>query len=245
MEGDTSGGRGPQVGPGFPNSAHPHMFFFSNPFCRFEVTHADPAQKNPPLVLSNGDWLTGSSREVTLPGGKGRWDAYADLAPRPGPSDTWKQGSKWIRSDFIRLPSDRGVDGGSFPGEGCIQPSVFEDPNQPGRVSMFLRSSNGWIQRTDSSDGGRTWSPAVNSPLPSNNSGQCVNRMRDGRLVCAYNPVGINWGPRTPLVLSISEDEGRSWRHWVTLEDKPVPKDFERVVALETGIVNDGQSEFS
>lgn len=69
--------------------------------------------------------------------------------------------------------------------------------------------------------------------------------MRDGRLVCAYNPVTKSWGPRTPLVLSISEDNGLTWRLWVTLEDKPPPEKFERVVALETGIVNDGESEFS
>lgn len=69
--------------------------------------------------------------------------------------------------------------------------------------------------------------------------------MRDGRLVCAHNPVPKNWGPRTPLVLSISDDKGLTWRRWVTLEDKPPPATFERVVALETGIVNDGESEFS
>ena len=69
--------------------------------------------------------------------------------------------------------------------------------------------------------------------------------MRDGRMVCAYNPVPINWGPRTPLILSISADNGKNWKHWCTLEDQPPPPDFDRVVALETGIVNDGQSEFS
>lgn len=70
-------------------------------------------------------------------------------------------------------------------------------------------------------------------------------RMRDGRLVAAYNPVPVNWGPRTPLVLSISADNGVTWRLWTMLEDQPVPEKFERVVALETGIVNNGQSEFS
>lgn len=54
-----------------------------------------------------------------------------------------------------------------------------------------------------------------------------------------------SWGPRTPLCLAISEDDGKTWKLWATLEDAPPPEDFKRVIALETGIVNDGRSEFS
>lgn len=201
VPGDTSGGRGPV--------------------------------KNPVVVLSNGDWLACASTEVTLPKG-GLWDAFADIAPRPKPGEKWKQGERWERAENVRLPP-RG-EGGSFAGEGVIQPAVWE--SAPGHVHMHMRSSNGWIQRADSVDYGRTWGPAYDSPLPSNNSGesldwrgghkderpgldtcsvmkmvtdytgQCVARTRDGRLVAAYNPVPVNWGPRTPLVLSISEDNG-------------------------------------
>lgn len=76
-------------------------------------------------------------------------------------------------------------------------------------------------------------------------AGLCVSRLRDGRVVCVHNPVGKNWGPRTPLVISISSDEGKTWSIWVTLEDRPVDSDFEKIVALESGIVSDGRSEFS
>jgi len=72
-----------------------------------------------------------------------------------------------------------------------------------------------------------------------------VCRLRDGRLVFAQNPIEKSWGPRTPLILAISDDEGVTWRHWLTLEDRPVEGDFERIVALESGIVSDGRSEFS
>jgi hypothetical protein len=73
----------------------------------------------------------------------------------------------------------------------------------------------------------------------------CVTQLRDGRLVCAHNPIGKSWGPRTPLILAISSDKGVTWKHWVTLEDRPVEGDFEKIVALESGIVSDGRSEFS
>ncbi|KAK8853495.1 hypothetical protein IAR55_004202 [Kwoniella newhampshirensis] len=212
-------------------------------------------QKNPPIVLSNGDWIAGSSREVTLPStGQGVWDAYVDIAPSPetdsGPSkgkgETCRQGEKWLRSDFVRLPEDRGVEGGSFPGEGVIQPSLWESPPpKQGHVHMILRSSIGRIVRSDSEDYGRSWSPGHPTDLPNNNSGQCICRMRDNRLVIALNASSRNWGPRTPLILKISPDDGDTWLPWCTLEDQPPPDGFERVVALETGIVNDGKSEFS
>lgn len=76
-------------------------------------------------------------------------------------------------------------------------------------------------------------------------SGQCVGKMRDGRSVVALNPVAKSWGPRTPLVCMISSDDGETWREWCVLENQPPPEGFDGVVALETGIVNDGQSEFS
>ncbi|KAF2447365.1 glycoside hydrolase family 33 protein [Karstenula rhodostoma CBS 690.94] len=55
-------------------------------------------QKNPPIVLSNGDCLAAGSYEVTNPPGS---EAYG-----------------WIRSDPVELPSDRGKADRSFPGEG-------------------------------------------------------------------------------------------------------------------------------
>jgi len=215
VKGDVSGGRGPM--------------------------------KNPPIVLSNGDWIAGASKEVTLEGGIGKWDAFVDIAPKPKPGDQWKQGDQnhWYRSELIPLPSDRGDENGSFPGEGVIQPSLWESKDKPGEVHMFLRSSIGYIVRSDSKDYGRTWSEGYKTSLPNNNSGQCVTQMRDGRLVAALNPIPKSWGPRTPLVCMISSDGGITWAQWCVLEDQPVPKDFQRVIALETGIVNDGKSEFS
>jgi hypothetical protein len=47
------------------------------------------------------------------------------------------------------------------------------------------------------------------------------------------------------LCLAISEEDGKTWKLWATLEDAPPPDHFKRVIALEMGIVNDGRSEFS
>lgn len=44
----------------------------------------------------------------------------------------------------------------------------------------------------------------------------------------------VGKGPRTPLVISSSADEGKSWKRVATLEDKPPPDGFKRIVALDT-----------
>ncbi|KAG8740290.1 hypothetical protein FRC11_000306, partial [Ceratobasidium sp. 423] len=195
--------------------------------------------KNPIIVLANGDWASGASVEVTLPDGKGVWDSFCDISPA-GP----EQGTLWIRSPLIPL------DHAKFKGEGIIQPSLWEstiktENGTTTSLHMLTRSSNGWVCRSDSLDNGRTWSPAYSTVLPNNNSGLCVTKMRDGRLVCVHNPIGGSWGARTPLVASISADNGVTWERWAVLEDQPPPEGFTGVSALETGIVSDGRSEFS
>ncbi|MHB8277067.1 MAG: exo-alpha-sialidase [Candidatus Humimicrobiaceae bacterium] len=76
---------------------------------------------------------------------------------------------------------------------------------------MLLRSTEGCIYRSDSTDGGRTWTDAYPTELPNNNSGIDIVKMENGTLVLVYNPVGINWGPRTPVALTASFDNGKTW----------------------------------
>ncbi|CAE7196450.1 unnamed protein product [Rhizoctonia solani] len=195
--------------------------------------------KNPIVVLANGDWASGASVEVTLPNGKGVWDSFCDISPA-GPG----QGTLWIRSPLVPLDHE------NFKGEGIIQPSLWEstivtENGTATTLHMLMRSSNGFVCRSDSLDNGRTWSAAYNTVLPNNNSGLCVTKMRDNRLVCVHNPVGGSWGARTPLVASISADNGMTWERWAVLEDQLPPEGFTGINALETGIVSDGRSEFS
>lgn len=85
---------------------------------------------------------------------------------------------------------------------------------------MLLRSSEGYMYRSDSSDSGHIWSKAYPTPLPNNNSGIDLVRMDNGVLILAFNPVGVNWGPRTPLVLRASYDNGHTWDDEFVLEDQ-------------------------
>lgn len=110
-------------------------------------------------------------------------DCWSDIAPKPGPRDDFKQGDVWIRSKLIELPSDWGKAAGQFPGEGVIQPGVWESKHRPGFCHMTMRSGVGCIVQADWNDYGRTWGPAFRTSLPNNNSGHCVTTLRDGRVV--------------------------------------------------------------
>lgn len=149
------------------------------------------------------------------------------LAPGSTEGDTWRcfidrstdNGRSWTRSDDLCIPHtrlavpiavkiDRGT--GKPVGRGIIQPTLWADEKG---VHALMRSSEERIYRSDSIDGGITWCDPYSTELPSNNSAIDVERLPDGRLVLAYNPVGKNWGLRSPLSLSISSDNGESWQH--------------------------------
>lgn len=168
------------------------------------------------ITLSDGSMLAGTSTE------KGIWTAYADRSEDGGAS--------WSLSNPVQIPlaenavivdSDIPLSAQSFSGRGVIQPTLWE--SEPGHVHMLLRSSEGEIYRADSEDYGKIWGSACSTGLPNNNSGIDVVRTDDGKLVLCMNPVSINFGPRTPIVLMVSADNGATWTQDVVLEDGPNP----------------------
>jgi predicted neuraminidase len=179
--------------------------------------------KNKPIVAGDGTWLAPASIEGR------RWDCFVDASRDNGRS--------WQSSALVPVDHD------AVAGAGLIQPSLWESPD--GSVHMLTRSTAGSVYRSDSRDGGRSWNPAYRTDLPNNNSGLDLACLADGTLVLAHNPVGLSWGPRTPLVLSISRDDGTSWESSVVLEDEGVPRDFSGVTPADTGIGIDSRAEFS
>lgn len=156
--------------------------------------------KNKPIKLYDDTWIAPASIEGDY------WDAFVDIS--------YDEGKTWIKSSVVPV-EHRGT---SFKGKGVIQPTLWE--SEPGIVHMLLRSTDGYIYRSDSKDGGKTWCPAYRTCLPNNNSGIDLVRLDNGTLALVYNPVGQNWGPRTPLVLSTSTDNGQTWRQVCVLEDE-------------------------
>lgn len=153
--------------------------------------------RNKPIILSDGSWLAPASNEL-----KGVWNAFVDRSD--------DQGKTWTATPFLTLNKD------SIPGEGVIQPTLWE--SSPGKISMLLRSSAGVICRSDSEDSGKTWSPVYKTDLPNPNSGIDLVKIHDGTLIVVYNNSGKNWGPRRPMELTISKDNGKTWLNHINLE---------------------------
>ena len=115
----------------------------------------------------------------------------------------------------------------------CIQPSFLELSD--GRLMVLMRTQNGRLAKSYSSDRGRTWSTVELTDLPNNNSGTdavtSINRSPSAAHparthVLIYNDIatlpGEPKGPRTPLSIAVSTDDGATWHHALTLEDSPI-----------------------
>ena len=166
--------------------------------------------RNKPIRLKSGRILAPGSTE------QGIWKAFVDRSDDDG--KTWnksqeveisqleyKSGERTVGKDDSSIP----VSEQSFYGRGVIQPTLWE--SIPDQVHMLLRSTEGMIYRSDSKDGGDTWTEAYATELPNNNSGIDMIRSEDGKLFLVYNPVGVNWGDRTPISLAVSKDDGKTW----------------------------------
>lgn len=167
--------------------------------------------KNKPIRLADGALLAPASTE------EGVWQAFADRSEDDG--ETWHRSGNIVPA-LSAAPGERA--------RGVIQPTLWED--RPGCVHMLLRSSEGSIYRSDSSDGGRSWCVPYVTGLPNNNSGIDLAQTA-GRLWLVCNPVSVNFGPRTPLTLLSSADGGKTWATALTLEDAPGEYSYPAVIA--------------
>ncbi len=99
-------------------------------------------------------------------------------------------------------------------------------PLRDGRILLFCRTDRGTQFVSFSNDSGETWSPlrpgTIRSPL-SPASIERIPATGDWLLVWndTYIPGALNGGPRTPLNLAISKDEGKTWQLKKTLETDP------------------------
>ena len=171
--------------------------------------------KNKPIVLSDGTWLAPASIER-----KDRWDVFVDRSE--------DRGLTWESTDLIPL------DHSDFEGKGVIQPTLWE--SKPGHVHMLMRSTCGYVCRSDSTDYGRTWSPINKTDLPNNNSGLDVAKLEDGTLVLVYNPVSGDWAARTPLSIAVSFDNGGTWTHYLDIETGPGEYSYPSVIPTSEGV---------
>lgn len=108
-------------------------------------------------------------------------------------------------------------------GGGNIQPSIVR--RRDGSLYTLMRDNGPAPKRlhqSESRDNGETWSPVTDSELPNPGAGAEIIGLRNGHWVLIYNDVEEG---RHSLAVSISDDEGKTWRWTRHLElDAPGPE---------------------
>lgn len=169
-----------------------------------------------PITLSDGHYLlpiyheTGADTEKT---GADTSSLFLRFDPRS---------KQWSRSNKV------------YSRMGNLQAAVVE--LQPGRLLALCRrggdyepGDDGYVVRTESIDGGRTWSPGTETDFPNPNASVELIRLKSGNLLFIYNH---SMNDRTPLTAVLSEDGGKSWKRKMQLAEGP--GDFAYPTALQT-----------
>lgn len=150
---------------------------------------------NRPIVLHDGDYLlplyheTGNNPEFIPPDTCGLFLRY-DVKKR-----------EWRQTGRIRSPN------------GNLQPVPVEIRDNVlvaycRRAGGYQPTTNGWLLRAESHDGGWTWSEAVNSRFPNPNAAVDFLKLRSGNLLLVFND---SMNERTPLTVALSPDGDRTW----------------------------------
>ena len=105
-------------------------------------------------------------------------------------------------------------------GAGNIQPSIVK--KKDGTLFTLMRDNGPPPKRlhlSESRDGGKTWSPVVDSSIPNPGSGAEIISLSNGHWVLIYNDTEQG---RNSLAVAISTDEGKTWEWKRHLEFEPV-----------------------
>ena len=163
---------------------------------------------------------------------------------------TSQEGARWTgRHDTASVAITE--DGGrawrlvAVPGStGCVHMTIV--PGKDRLLAFFRRRQADFVYRTESRDGGESWSVPEPTSLPNNNSSIAAIRLSVGRIAIAGNPVNAAmspdrrellydelgdderpeatggctpvWGvPRAPLVVALSSDDGETFPQQVVV----------------------------
>lgn len=135
-------------------------------------------------------------------------------------------------SYFLRLPSGASTWQRAAFTDGGSQPAVAQ--RRDGTILALMRHAQ-HITQIESSDGGLTWSKAVDTSLENPDSGISMTRLANGHLVLVYNDTPTD---RTPLSIARSIDEGRTWEKPLRLESNPGEYSYPSVIQSTDGRVH-------
>ncbi len=92
-----------------------------------------------------------------------------------------------------------------------------------------MPATRGYLVRSESKDGGKTWSEGKDSPFPNPNAAVDFLKLQSGKLLLVYNDCFVG---RTPLTVALSADHDATYPLHRNLADGP--GDFGYPQALQT-----------
>ncbi len=118
--------------------------------------------------------------------------------------------------------------------DGNIHPTLVKCDD--GRLLAYIRTGGkgGVLWRSESHDGGETWSALTATTLPNPNSGLDLLRLRSGRLALAFNNSPTH---RTPLCVALA-DEAENWRWLQTIEDEYAEISYPTLAQTQDGALH-------
>lgn len=148
-----------------------------------------------PIVLSDGDYLlpiyheTGEDREFVPPD---TVSLFLRFNPRT---------KKWTETNRVKSRM------------GNLQPAVVQITDDYlvaycRRGGGYEGARDGYLVRTESRDGGKTWSEGKDSPFPNPNAAVDFIKLQNGHLLLVYND---SMTDRTPLTVAISVDNDQTY----------------------------------
>jgi len=163
---------------------------------------APEVMMNKPIVLSTGEWLL----PIT------EWPIYMsrifnkDREERETRPYVYK--STDMGESFVKCGGPI-VDNRSFDEHMVIECS-------DGKLAMYTRTKYG-ISESFSYDGGSVWTRAHDSKWGGPDSRFCVRRLKSGRLILINH---YKFTGRNNLTAMLSEDDGKTWRGFLTLDER-------------------------
>jgi predicted neuraminidase len=134
-------------------------------------------------------------------------------------------------TSMMKISADHGAQWKNCPvpeSAGYIQPDVVRSGNQ--YLAFFRSRAADFIYRATSADG-CAWTAPQKTELPNNNASIQLARLANGHLVLVFDnsgPVSVagvkRAGPRKPLSIALSKDDGATWGWVRDLETGEAPQ---------------------
>lgn len=165
---------------------------------------------NKPIVLSDGTWML----PAVIWKGSGTTEFEDEVDANVYISKD--KGETWSYQGSVRHYAAEKVNPETYQ---VSEHMVTEQKD--GSLRMLIRSDIG-IEESYSTDGGKTWSDAVDAGITKVNSRFYYGRLSSGNLLLVYNDPPQNGTARTHLTAAISTDDGKTWPYKLVLDERNI-----------------------